>query len=103
MVINGLDNYSFNSEAKRIAEKYLRVVIKNFKGTGDLWEKYNVVDGSIQVKNEYATPAMIGWTAGVFVFCADFWGSLCNLVIGRLGNLARMASKLTPLVILKKE
>ena len=68
------DNYGFCREARRIAEKYLRVVIKNFQETGELWEKYNVVDGSIQVKNEYAMPAMMGWTAGVFVFCADFLG-----------------------------
>jgi alpha,alpha-trehalase len=74
LVINGLDNYGFCREARRIAEKYLRVVIKNFQETGELWEKYNVVDGSIQVKNEYAMPAMMGWTAGVFVFCADFLG-----------------------------
>lgn len=74
ITIAGLLNYEFADDAKRIAEKYLRVVIKNFKETGDLWEKYNVVDGSINVKNEYDMPAMLGWTAGVFVSCAELCG-----------------------------
>ncbi len=74
IVIKGLNNYGFSREAERIAEKYVQVVIKNFKETGDLWEKYNVVDGSIQVKDEYEMPAMMGWTAGVFVFCAELLG-----------------------------
>jgi len=72
ITIAGLKNYGFIEQARRIAEKYVKVVIKNFKETGDLWEKYNVVDGSIQVKNEYQMPAMLGWTAGVFVFCVEF-------------------------------
>lgn len=83
MVINGLNNYGFCQEAHRIAEKYLRVVVKNFNQTGELWEKYNVVDGSIQVKNEYAMPAMMGWSAGVFVFCADL---MVDQAIWHLGN-----------------
>jgi alpha,alpha-trehalase len=75
ITIVGLLSYDFMDEAKRIAEKYLRVVIKNFIATGDLWEKYNVVDGSINVKNEYEMPAMLGWTAGVFVYCAELVSS----------------------------
>jgi alpha,alpha-trehalase len=75
ITIVGLLNYDYFDEAKRIAEKYLRVVIKNFIATGDLWEKYNVVDGSINVKNEYEMPAMLGWTAGVFVYCAELVSS----------------------------
>ena len=72
IVVNGLNNYGFEEDARRIAEKYVDVVTRNFQSTGDLWEKYNVVDGSIQVKNEYVMPAMMGWTAGIFVFCYHF-------------------------------
>ncbi|HEX9970670.1 MAG TPA: trehalase family glycosidase, partial [bacterium] len=75
ITIVGLLSYDFMDEAKRIAEKYLRVVIKNFIATGSLWEKYNVVDGSINVKNEYEMPAMLGWTAGVFIACAELISS----------------------------
>lgn len=75
IVINGLNNYGFADDARRIAEKYVNVVVRNFETTGDLWEKYNVVDGSIRVNNEYEMPAMMGWTAGVFVFCVHFLDS----------------------------
>ncbi|MDW7680218.1 MAG: trehalase family glycosidase [bacterium] len=69
VVIQGLLNYDYKSDAERIAEKYLSVVTENYKTTGKLWEKYNVVEGSIRVKNEYEIVSMLGWTAGVFVYC----------------------------------
>lgn len=72
MTIAGLLKYGYAEHARRIAEKYVRVVVDNFRKTGDLWEKYNIVDGSTNVQNEYEMPAMLGWTAGVFVYCVDF-------------------------------
>jgi alpha,alpha-trehalase len=69
--IDGLINYGFFDDATRIAEKYLKTVTKNFESTGKIWEKYNVVDGSINVNNEYEMPSMLGWTAGVYVYCYD--------------------------------
>ena len=75
ITIAGLRKCGYLDQARRIAEKYLKICIRNFKETGDLWEKYNVMDGSIHVKNEYKMPAMMGWTAGVFVYCADFLGT----------------------------
>ena len=71
VTINGLLNYGYHDDAQRIAKKYIDVVVKNFNETGELWEKYNVVNGSIKVKDEYKMPAMMGWTAGVFVYCVD--------------------------------
>jgi alpha,alpha-trehalase len=71
-VIQGLRNYGYEQDARRIAGEFVRVVSANFQATGDLWEKYNVVDGSIRVINEYDMPAMLGWTAGVFVHCIHF-------------------------------
>ncbi|NOZ61248.1 MAG: alpha,alpha-trehalase [Calditrichaeota bacterium] len=72
LTIAGLEKYNFHEEARRIAEKYLTVVAKNFQETNALWEKYNVTDGSVNVKDEYKMPSMLGWTAGVFVFCYNF-------------------------------
>ena len=67
ITIVGLDNYGFKTEAKRIARKYISLVDKVFEETGNLWEKYNVVEGNINVTNEYDLPAMMGWTAGVYL------------------------------------
>ena len=47
-------------------------MIGNFKKTHNLWEKYNVVEGNINVSNEYEMPTMVGWTAGTFVFATDY-------------------------------
>jgi alpha,alpha-trehalase len=74
IVIKGLLNYGFRNAAERIARKYVGLVVKTFAETGDLWEKYNVAEGSVQVVNEYEMPAMLGWTAGVFLFCSNLLG-----------------------------
>ncbi len=71
VVIKGLENYDYNEQANRIAEKYLHVVQKNWEQTGSLWEKYNVVEGSIQVNDEYKMPPMMGWSSGVFLYCLN--------------------------------
>lgn len=72
MAIQALERYGFHADARRIAEKYLRTVIRNYETTGDLWEKYNVVTGTVEVVDEYKMPRMVGWTAGAFVFAADY-------------------------------
>lgn len=71
MVIKGLSNYGYHEDAVRIAKKYIGVVERNFESSGNLWEKYNVVDGTVSVTKEYETPTMMGWSAGVYLYCAD--------------------------------
>lgn len=72
VAIMGLDKYGYKTEAKRIAEKYIRLVDKTFEETGNLWEKYNVVSGGLDVANEYKMPAMMGWSAGVYLAADDY-------------------------------
>ena len=66
-VVRGLYNYGYEADAKRIAKKYVDLVEKIFDETGYLWEKYNVEEGSVKVKNEYDMPAMMGWSAGTYM------------------------------------
>lgn len=54
-------------DALRVAGKYVSLVEKCFDETGHLWEKYNVREGSSNAVGEYGTPAMIGWSAGVYL------------------------------------
>lgn len=72
LCIRGLDNYGHRDDARRIAQKYVTMVAKTYKTTGNLWEKYNAVEGNVNVTNEYKLPAMIGWTAGIFVWADEF-------------------------------
>lgn len=60
--------YHFEADAERIRSKYVHTVSDVFKTTGTLWEKYNAVEGNINVKEEYKTPPMIGWTAGIYAY-----------------------------------
>jgi alpha,alpha-trehalase len=72
----GLENYGIVEAALRLASKYVQAVCSGFETTGDLWEKYNAEDGSMKSCDEpgYTAPAMMGWTAGVFVDAASFLG-----------------------------
>lgn len=74
IVVQALLNYGYEEDAVRIASKYVDVVERNFAETGHLWEKYNVVDGSVRVVNEYEMPAMLGWTFGTYYYCCKIIG-----------------------------
>ena len=64
----GLGNYGYGDDAKRVAQKYVTLVEKVFDETGNLWEKYNIVEGNTEVCSEnYGMPVMMGWTAGSYL------------------------------------
>ena len=68
IVARGLLRYGFQQEAVRVAKKYVALVDRNFAAHGNLWEKYNVVTGAIDVAQEHESmPPMMGWTAGVYL------------------------------------
>lgn len=67
----GLKRVGLVEDAKRIAKKYLDTVDKCFEQTGSLWEKYDAAQGVVSVTNEYETPEMMGWTAGVYRFLEE--------------------------------
>ncbi|MBQ2941428.1 MAG: alpha,alpha-trehalase [Clostridia bacterium] len=67
IVVYGLLRYGYREDALRIAKKYVTAIEGIFEKTGTLWEKYNVVEGSTNVKDEYEMPEMLGWTAGIYL------------------------------------
>ena len=71
IVVGGLLRYGFKEEAYRIATKFVNMVERCYEETGHLWEKYNAVEGSVNVQNEYEMPAMLGWTFGVYTWMKD--------------------------------
>lgn len=74
IAVHGLHKYGLDADAGRLAKKYVDMVAQNFDVTGNLWEKYNVVEGNINVSNEYEMPTMMGWTAGTFCSLCSFLG-----------------------------
>lgn len=71
MMYMALKNVGLIEDAKRIARKYIGTIDEDFAKTGRLWEKYDAVRGGMGVSNEYATPEMMGWTAGVYVYLCE--------------------------------
>ena len=71
IAIEGLLKYGFKDKALEIANKYVSLIERTFEMTGNLWEKYNVTEGSINVAQEgdhKTMPAMLGWSAGVYLY-----------------------------------
>ena len=72
IAVKAFDNYGYIDTAKRLAQKYVSSIDAIFQKTNNLWEKYNAVDGTINVANEYDMPDMLGWTAGVYIVCREY-------------------------------
>lgn len=68
IVSEALSRYNYEEDADRIRSKYVNTVHAVFKSTGTLWEKYNAVEGNVNVKEEYKTPPMMGWNAGIYAY-----------------------------------
>ncbi len=70
IVIRGLLRYGYENDALRIAQKYCDLVESCYEKTGNLWEVYNVVLGAPSVtKEKSGTVDMMGWSAGVYLYC----------------------------------
>ena len=65
IVYLALLNVGATKETKRVMNKYMSVIEKQFELTGLLWEKYDARDGSI-MNVEYDAPPFMGWTASTY-------------------------------------
>lgn len=70
LIYMALKNVGAKAEAKRIKDKYMAAIEKEFEKTGKLWEKYSALDGSI-MNVEYAAPPFMGWTAAAYQIFAN--------------------------------
>ena len=67
IVIQGLLNYGYADDARRIASKWVRLNEDVFAATGKLWEKYDVVKGTIGKSGHYKTQPGFGWTNMIYL------------------------------------
>lgn len=75
IVVKGLINYDFIDEARELALRWLDLTFRLYQETGEFWERYNVVEGSVLSDNppNNNLPIM-GWTAGVYVELVETFG-----------------------------
>lgn len=69
IAVKALMRYGYETEAKKVAEKYIAVVNLNFEKHGRLWEKYNGESGEVSITKEYTTPPLMGWSAATYLYC----------------------------------
>jgi alpha,alpha-trehalase len=73
IVIDALNKYGYINEAQRIARNYLNLMLQQYRLTGKLWEKYNVVEGNLTFpKERYSVPPFHGWTSAAVVVLGEY-------------------------------
>jgi alpha,alpha-trehalase len=74
LAVAGLERYGFHRDAVRIAQKFSKTILDNFENDGTMREKYNVVDGSANVKVAAGYKSNVvgfGWTNAVYLEIQD--------------------------------
>lgn len=62
----GLQKYGYKKEADKIAENFIWLVFKNWKETGEIWEKYNGKTADLSgISERYPSQSGFGWTNAV--------------------------------------
>ena len=74
LVIQGLENYGFHDDARRLAMKWLHTNLNWFSKHGVFLEKYNVVNpDKPPLKGVYPSQTGFGWTNAIFErLCQDY-------------------------------
>jgi alpha,alpha-trehalase len=70
IAIEGMRRAGFDSDADRVSQQFLATVLANFKRTGTIREKYNVVTGSDEapvLAGYHENLIGFGWTNGTFL------------------------------------
>lgn len=72
LAVRGLLNYGYTTEARRLAQKFIDLVVEDFQRCGSLLEKYDIEARTGEVSDEiqygYSTNEIgFGWTNGVFL------------------------------------
>lgn len=76
IAVEGLRRYGYNSDANRITDAFLSMVVQEYRKTGDLEEKYDVVQRSADVAaglhyGYHSNEAGFGWTNAAFTALLD--------------------------------
>jgi alpha,alpha-trehalase len=76
IAVEGLRRYGYRAEGDRISDKFLGMVVEQYRKSGMIVEKYDVVHRSIKLNREirfgyHSNEAGFGWTNAVFTNLLD--------------------------------
>jgi alpha,alpha-trehalase len=76
IAVQGLRRYGYNTEANRISQEFLSLVLEQYQQSGIIVEKYDAVRRTSRVSGEIhfgysSNEAGFGWTNGVFTTLFD--------------------------------
>jgi alpha,alpha-trehalase len=76
IAVQGLRRYGYSKEAERISEKFLTLMLQEYRANGNLMEKYDVVNRRADVAKNLrygyrSNEAGFGWTNAVFTGLLD--------------------------------
>lgn len=75
IVVKGLINYDYIDEARELALRWLDLTYRLYQETGEFWERYNAVEGTVLsdgIPNN--NHPIMGWTAGVYIELVEIFG-----------------------------
>jgi alpha,alpha-trehalase len=81
LAISGLDRFGFHADAVRIAQSFSKTILDNFQHDGTMREKYNVVDGSANIKVAAGYKSNVvgfGWTNAVYLMLQELLNSTAH-------------------------
>jgi len=70
IAIEGMRRAGFNADADRVSKEFLATILTNYRRTGTIREKYNVVTGSDEapvLAGYHENLIGFGWTNGTFL------------------------------------
>jgi alpha,alpha-trehalase len=83
IIVGGLLRYSYDDAARRISTRFLRLALDQYDKTGELWEKYNVVDGTLVLPNaRYGNIPQHSFTAAAVVLLGQLLFEKKKLLVG---------------------
>jgi alpha,alpha-trehalase len=74
IVIDGLMRYGYESQARRVALKWVRMNKRVYDRTHKFWEKYNVVRCSPGKSGRYINQYGFGWSNAVYLKLVNMFG-----------------------------
>ena len=70
-VHQGLLRFGYTAQAEQLRRGWILLLVEQLENTGRLWEKYNVLTGTLEVSDEYEMPVYLSWIAGSFLHFLD--------------------------------